>query len=274
MKNRVQQALDSTLSSLYVSERDARLLLEQAKGGRKAKKKLSVATALLIALIAISITAFAIISLQRYYEKTIEKEGSYGLIKDWSAKDHIDFVELMTEAGIKLDEGKLAQMRDPTLKEEIKGRIAWELIQEYYPARDGVLTSVDIIAKEKGPVEYWSLEDKAWFSEQMLKCQPDNLGSINILPGEGDVSQEEAEKIFFDYYKTQYGLEKSNYDLDTFAASFSEVKTDSGVPRKEWGFSVFLKDDSEFPLGMAVQNDGRICFAVIPHSGEAIIFEK
>lgn len=272
--NRIKESLDNTLSLLQTRSLNANALLAQTKGGKKVKKKLSVATVLLIALVAISVTAFAIISLQQYYEKTIENEGNYGLIKDWSAKDHIAFVEMMTEASIRLDESKLIQMRNSTLEEEARRRIAWELIQEYYPARDGILTSVDIIAKEKGPVEYWSLEDKAWFSEQMLKYQPSNLSSISILPKEGNVNQEEAEKIFFDYYKTQYGLERSDYVLDTLVVSFSEVKTDTGASRKEWGFSIFLKDDSEFPLGMAVQNDGKICFVVIPHSGDAIIFEQ
>lgn len=270
--NEIQQAVNATLSSLHVSDTEVGMLLAQAKEGKKIRKKLSVTMVLLIALVAISITAFAIISLQQYYEKTLEKEGNYGLIKNWSAKEHIDFVEMMTEAGIGLDESKLIQMRNLTLKEEERGKIAWELIQEYYPSRDGVLTSVDIIAKEKGPVEYWSLEDKAWLSEQMLKYQPSNLSSINTLPKDGDVNQEEAEKIFFDYYKTQYGLERSDYALDTLVVSFSEVKTDTGTSRKEWGFSVFLKDDADFPLGMAVQNDGKICFAVVPHSEEAIIF--
>jgi hypothetical protein len=245
------------------------MLLAQAKGGKKVKKKLSVATVLLMVLVAMSITVFAVISLQQYYEKTIEKEGSQGLIEGWKANDHIAFVDMMTDAGIKLNEDKLAQMHDSTLSEEARGRIAWELIQEYYPARDGILTSVDVIAKEKGPIEYWTLEDKAWFSQMMLKYQPEEVGSVNLLPTKEDITKEQAIEIMYKYYETEYGLLRSDFDESKMVISFSENTWDDGSgPKriKTWGFDLWLKNDSEFPLTISILPDGSIKQAIGPHT--------
>ncbi|NMD38185.1 MAG: hypothetical protein GYA87_05840 [Christensenellaceae bacterium] len=264
--NRVKEALNNTLSGLRVSDLEASILLAQAKGGKKVKNKLSVAMVLLITLIAISITAFAVISLQQYYEKTIEKEGNHGLIKGWKANDHIAFVDMMTDAGIKLNESKLAQMRNTSLSEEERGNIAWELIQEYYPARDGILTSVDVIAKEKGPVEYWSLEDKAWFSQMMLKYQPNEVGSINLLPTKEEISKEQAIEIMYSYFEKEYGLKRMQFDEKKMSISFSENIWNDGSDSQKlrtWNMDLWLKNDP-IPLGISILPNGEIKQAIGP----------
>ena len=266
MNNDIKHALNNTLSSLNVSHQDAAAMLTLAKGGKKVKRKLSVATMIAIALIAISLTAFAIVTLQQYYEKTIEKEGSHGLMKDWESSDHIAFIEMMAEAGIELDESKLAQMRDTETDEETRGTIAWGLIQAYYPARDGILTSVDIIAKEKGPIEYWSLEDRAWFSQMIEKHQPSEVSSISVLPQTGDITKEQALQIAYDYYKKEHDIKMEDYDTSRTATSFVERKQKNGEKSmRYWQFDLWLKADSEYPLGATIRSDGVLESAVPPH---------
>lgn len=60
--NHIQRALNNTLSSLYVSDWDASLLLAQAKGGRKTKRKWSAALMAAAMLVLCLATAFALSS--------------------------------------------------------------------------------------------------------------------------------------------------------------------------------------------------------------------
>jgi len=118
---------------------------------------------------------------------------------------------------------------------------------------------VDIIAKEKGPVEYWSLEDKAWFSELMLEYQPDQIGGVNLLPGEGDITQEEAIEIMYAYFKDTYGLERGEFDETTMSVSFAEATWDDGSGPElltTWGIEIWLKTDSDHSLGVSILPDG------------------
>lgn len=95
MKNRVQQALDSTLSSLYVSDRDAHFLLAQAKGGRKVKKKLSILFIAFAVLLLCLATAFAMSSsyvLQYLFPKDE--------LKRKSAEECVQNVEIVRSSNI------------------------------------------------------------------------------------------------------------------------------------------------------------------------------
>ena len=198
--------------------------------------------------------------MKQFYEKTIEKEGSHGLMRDWESSDHIAFVEMMLEAGIELDDKALADMNNEDLTEKVRGEIAWKIIQDYYPSRDSVLTAVDVIAKEKGPIEYWSLEDKAWFSEMMLKYQPDEVSGVNLLPSEDDITQEQAMEIMYDYYLKEYGLTREQFDEEKISVYFSENINRNGSTSekvKAWGMNLWLIGDPE-PFGISILSDGTI----------------
>ena len=129
-------------------------IMRKARGEVKVKRKLSVGFALLIVLVLAVATALAAITLNAFYEKAIQKEGESGLIQDWSAEDQTALVDWMIDAGIELDADKVAQLQVTNLSEEKKSTLAMAIITDYYPARDGILSTVDIIAKEKGPFEY------------------------------------------------------------------------------------------------------------------------
>ena len=257
----VCRAVDTRLSGLQGNPWLAQRVLAHAKGEQKVKKKVSVGFILLMVLILAAVTALAAISLNAFYENTIQQEGESGLIQDWSAAEQTALVDWMVEAGIELDGDQVLKLHQPGLSEEEKSALAMEIITGYYPARDGILTTVDIIAKEKGPVEYWSLEDKAWFSELMLTYQPDEIGGVNLLPGKEDITQDEAVNIMYAYFENEYGLAREAFDESTMAISFSEATWDDGSGPEQlttWGIEVWLKSDSVHSLGMSILPDGTI----------------
>lgn len=264
---KVQLALNTTFSDLKDDPWLAQKVLAKAKGEIKVKKRLSVGFVLVIALVLAAVTALAAMTLNAYYEKAIEKEGKSGLIQDWNTTDKVALVDWMVEAGVELDESQVAQLHSADLSEGEQGALAMEIINGYYPARDGILTSVDIIAKEKGPIEYWSLEDKAWFSEMMAKYQPEEVSGVNLLPTEGDITKEQAVEIMYAYYEKEYGLKREDFDESKMAISFSEGTWDdgSGPERlKTWSMDLWLKGDPN-PMGISILPDGTIKQASGPY---------
>ena len=264
---KVQLALNTTFSNLKDDPWLAQKVLAKAKGEIKVKKRLSVGFVLVIALVLAAVTALAAMTLNAYYEKAIEKEGKSGLIQDWNTTDKVALVDWMVEAGVELDESQVAQLHSADLSEGEQGALAMEIINGYYPARDGILTSVDIIAKEKGPIEYWSLEDKAWLSAMMAKYQPEEVSSVNLLPTEGDITKEQAVEIMYAYYEKEYGLKREDFDESKMAISFSEGTWDdgSGPERlKTWSMDLWLKGDPN-PMGISILPDGTIKQASGPY---------
>lgn len=268
-KERVRHSVDARLSGLQGDPWLAKRVLANAKGEQKVKKKISVGLVLALVLVLAAVTALAAMTLNALYEKTLEKEGQSGLIQDWSISDKVALVDWMVEAGVELNEEQVAKLHNDSLSDADKGTLAMEIIGGYYPARDGILTSVDIIAKEKGPIEYWTLEDKAWFSEMVAKYQPEEVSSVNLLPTQGDITKEQAIEIMYAYYEKEYGLKREDFDESKMAISFSEGTWDdgSGPERlKTWGMDLWLKADLEHPMGISILPDGSIKSASAPYN--------
>ena len=213
----IHHAVDTSLSGITGDPWLARRVLANAKGEIKVKKKLSAGLVLAIVLMVAAVTALAAITLHAYYEKTIEQTAQSGLVQDWNVDEKVRLVDWMVEAGLELSADQVARLHDDSLSPEQRATLAMEIISGYYPARQGALTVVDIIAKEKGPYETWSIEDKAWFTQMLYQFgEPENssLYTYNLLPdnSQGDITKDEAIHIARGMLKQQYGL--SDGDLD------------------------------------------------------------
>ena len=221
--NDIRRVMDACLPGLENSPDFDRDVLRHVRGEIKVKKKLSVGFVLVIVLALAAVTALAAMTLNAYYEKVIEKESEIGRIQDWSTADKIALVNWMVEAGIQLEPELVASLQGDQLNDEEKEQLVSEIINGYYPARDGILTTVDIIAKDKGPIGTWSLEDKAWYSEMQAKYNHDVTNTRNILPDGDDLSEEEAVRIAFEYYQQTYGLTEAYLQSGRAENYFSRV---------------------------------------------------
>lgn len=254
----IQDALNTALSGLQDDPWLAQRVIAEAKGEKKVKKKISAGAVLVLLLVLAAVTALAAVTLNNLYEKTIEQEGKNGLIRDWNTQSLIDLINWMQEAGIQFDEDQLSVL-DDELTDEQKREEAIAIIEGYYPARDGILTSVDIIAKEKGPIEYWSLEDKNWLSDMLEQYQPSEVAhGRSLLPEEEDISEEEAKAVFFAALEEKYGQTEDDFDLDTLATSFGRGRftidntTEENV--RYWTFTVQTCDHQDSATGFIRAN--------------------
>lgn len=98
--NHVKQALNNTLSSLYACDSEASMLLAQAKGGKKVKRKLSLAVTLATLLLLVAVTTLAATSafqkLWEVWQNSFKKMNTTG---------EIDIVEQFDQAGFEKDYG-------------------------------------------------------------------------------------------------------------------------------------------------------------------------
>ena len=261
--NDLRRAMNACLPGLENKPGFEREVLKRARGEIKVKKRLSVGLVFILILVLAAVTALAAMTLSAYYEKVIKWEGKSGVIQNWSAADKVALVDWMAEVGFELDAEQVARLHNDSLTEAEQGKLAMEIIDGYYPARDGILTSVDIIAKEKGPIEYWSLEDKAWFSDMLAQYQPEEVtGGRYLLPDENSISQKEAEGIFFLYYENTFGLQKDDFDMSTMTVSFGESTVNSRKV-KNWTFNIKIKGNPD-SIGAYIADDGTIINAVDP----------
>lgn len=229
------------------------------KGGIVTMKKRHVCTTLVVVMMLLSVTALAAVGLNWLYEHVIMQEGKSGHVRDWSVEEKIALIDIMVEVGIELDQDQVSYLHDEQEPEEERDLVAWEIISDYYPSRDSVLTSIDIMAKDKGPIETWSLEDRAWLSQMLAQYQPDEVRyGMNLLPNEEDISQQEAEDIFFRYYEDEYGLTQDDFDMETLTVSFGESTFSDGEETKtirNWTLNVDVIKErvtSEVPVSESV----------------------
>ena len=263
--NNIRRVMDACLPGLEKRPDFDRDVLRKVRGNEKVKKKLSVGFVLLVVLVLAVVTALAAITLNTLYENAIQKEGESGLIQDWSAADQVALVNWMIDAGIELDADKVEQLQDTSLSEQEKSALAMEIITEYYPARDGILTTIDIIAKDKGPLGTWSLEDKAWYSDMQVKYSNGVTHTKNILPSESDVSEEAATRIAFDYYQTAYGLTEEYLQSARAENYFQEcVVDDQGTIGQRWCLNFYFEGNN-WPLSIELSPDGTVVWASAPY---------
>ena len=260
-RDEIQHALNSTLSGLRDDPWLAQRVIAQAKGGKKVKKKLSVGLVLALILVLAVATALAAMTLNALYEKVIENEGKEGFIQVWDTQSLLELISWMQDAGIQLDDTQLAALKDDTLSDIQKREAAIAIIKSYYPARDDILTSVDIIAKEKGPIEYWSLEDRAWLSDMLEQYQPEEISrGRNLIPEESDITKEEAEKIFFEALEKEYGQTRDDMDMSTLTFSFGIghfTIDNTSEDIRHWAVNIQTKDH-ENTAGAYIRANGEL----------------
>ena len=263
--HRIRSSIDQYFADMDAHPSLQSKILAQTRGDVKVKKKLSVGFVVLVVLVLAVVTALAAITLNALYENAIQKEGESGLIQNWSAEDQITLVDWMVDAGIELDADKVAQLQDTSLSEEEKGALAMEIIADYYPARDGILTTIDIIAKDKGPLGTWSLEDKAWYSDMQIKYNNGVTNTKNTLPGESDLSEAAATRIAFDYYQTEYGLTEDYLQSARTENYFQEcVIDDQGTIGHRWRLNFYF-EGNDWPLSIELSPDGSVVWASAPY---------
>ena len=207
------------------------------------------------------------IDLRPYYETVIQMEHEKGLIQQWPVQDQKALISLMKQLGMILDqelEMKLIEAENDSTKDDA---IVVQIIDAYYPAREGILNSMDIVAKEFGPYEEWSIELRAWYSAALQKVGDTKPRAMNILPQENDISQQQAQDIGRDYLMKVRGKSTEEIDAMTLHIYFQLPSYDNRVADKGMWYLNYYDDANPNDLYFVYLNhDGSVSEAGGPRT--------
>lgn len=198
------------------------------------KKKLSVGLVLAIVLIVAAVTAVAVTIWRSTGEKAVQFEAEHGYFYAWDMQTKISFVNELQAMGVILPDSEVAKMNDESLPMEERHAAAVQIMADLYGGENGrvdAISHIDMLEKEQGPFETWSLEDKAWYSQLLEKY--DSLGwdmEHNVLPRAGDITKELAVQTAADAISSAYGIALSVIPADEALVSFYRYPKDNPEP--------------------------------------------
>ncbi len=213
MKSNIKPILDRQLSQLDWTPEETHKLLRQMRGEAPVKKRLSFALVLAITLALVAATAVAATLWKNYHEQIAKNEGTIGYFDTWTGQQRADFVLSMQQEGIDFDAAQVAQLQDKGTTDQQKKEIATRLVTEKYGIREDVVTAISILEAERGPLPGWSLEEKAAYTQLLVKTG--TLGAdeeMYWLPGPGDIPQEKAVEVARKAVMDKFGATAADLD--------------------------------------------------------------
>lgn len=156
------------------------------------KKVIMLVVAVMLALCT---TACAISVLPNtIFEQIIDMETESGFIINWSIAEKVTLLDLLSENGWQFPTNSISLLHSNDLSDAEKEKLVDSMITEAV-GREDAISHMDIIESVKGPMSTWSLEDKAWYSAYLCSKKELIDSWRDILPGENDLSRDEAIKI-------------------------------------------------------------------------------
>ena len=223
--NNIKQAIDATFSGVTMQTQMQYRVLREVRGEQKVKRKLSSGLVLAIVLMLLSVTALATMMLNTFHQKTIEMEATNGLFSTWTTDDKVSFVNMMSDAGLKVDSAKIARLHNSETAEEEKDQIASQIVTDCFGSgRGGDFTLYDIIALDYGPYETWSIDIKAQVTEELLKYGAlGSLYAMDVLPFANEISQDQTVQIAYDMLTSKYNITKAELIAMRMDVYFREI---------------------------------------------------
>jgi hypothetical protein len=133
-----------------------------------------------------------------------------------------------------------------------------------------------MIAKEEGLFEFWSLELKAMYSDLQKRYMPNYKPWYggSILPGEGDLTLEEATRIARKALQDDFGVTNEVLDTAKLSVAYSEgvMMSEDEPLTKLWLFEFYInppqKGIAGFGYSVSLLADGSIFSTYDPYAPE------
>lgn len=270
----IKRVIDKGLADMEMTEQSMDTVMHRIREAQELSprrtRKRTVAVAIVLALLLISAAAFAAMSLLGVFERSfeIEKEEAGAFIDDWSLEHQMELIELLSSVGEDLDAEKTALLYSTELSEEEKRDLAIEILEECYDLKGGYIDTVSILLQEKGPIENWTHEERAWLSEQQDVSLEHSSDIRYLVPTDHDLSEEDAYRIAYHYYEETLGLGIDCFDTTRQSASFGEILGEGDTIVKIWHLSLTLgidqyngKELAWNGLTVDISNDGEVIYA-------------
>lgn len=232
--NHVQQALNNTLSSLYVTEQTASDLLAQAKGGKKVKRKLSVAFILTMIFIAISVTALAVITIREFGRQVAQNEQQHGYFVNWTLEQKTRLINSLIELKVMEDSEKASNLRNGVLSGQEAHEAANQLVAAFTGEEPHAIHFITIMQVPMGPVDNWTYEEKAWYSKLMREVGIEGGGMTEFVTPSGKISEQEAINIA--RREVAAGYKVAEHALDPYKVTVSFEIPEANEPGNQQAY--------------------------------------
>ena len=238
--NIIRQEINAELSFLDSRPSLHYDIMSQIKGEKVVNKRVSLALVFTIILVLGTLTALAVELLtgmqiveQFAVPMAQENDSEPYMQENYTYDELAQLLQTLSENGITMDEGSIIQ------KALASGRGYWE--------KDTIREICNVtFGPDPGA---WTLEQKHWYGEMMTAIGAWDI-NINLLPEEGDLSQEEAYEIAASALMSEYGfdlLDGSN--TWRVCVGFSLVwneETQSMSPNDaQWNFTVSRQTNAD-----------------------------
>lgn len=252
-----EQELRATLARSLSDEMpaDVRMAVLRKIRERKepiVKSKMSVVLVLAIVLTLLSTVALAVTVSREYFEDVAILQFESGFYEDWGLNEKKAMVDILKEYGL-LSEVQTKNMTD-------EPSIDAYMIERYGVEGSDRLDTIglySILERELGLIETWSLEQRAWYSDMMMKTGLLKKGGeegIFGVPSEDDVQPDEAVSIAKAAIIEAFGLSENALDNHRVDLSFETNSTD--WERKHLYYIINFWGDEYYWCN--VTRDGRI----------------
>lgn len=245
MREQVHTGIDRQCASLTSDPYRVQHVLNmahasQTTGGYVVKKKISVGLIALIVLLLLSLTAVAIELLtgmqiiEQFAIPMAQKNDREPYMQDNFTHDELaQLMQTLNENGITMDEDSII------MRALESGHGYWEkdTIREICYLTFG---------SDQGA---WTLEQKHWYGEMMTAIGAWDI-NMNLLPEEGDLSQDEAYALASNALLDEYGFDLSDNDeiwrvYTGFSLVWNEETQSMSHNDAQWNFTISRQTNPE-----------------------------
>ena len=231
MKERIQQALNAQMSGVRTSPAERSELFENAIGGKKVKRKLTVGLVFAMALLLVTVAAVAAILLthQEIVEQVavpmaMENDDEISLNESYTTEELAELVRTLNENGITLEENSAIMRALRTGNGYYEEAVIYEICQKAFG----------------GTADTWTLEEQDWYMRMAAEI---GFGSYeSCLPGEDNMTYEQAEAFAFSILKKEYGEDLAPEDRTAYRLGRSFYRDQSMNGEGCWWFELQPRD--------------------------------
>jgi len=253
-KQIIQSVFETSLSGLredpYLAQRVINIAHE--KGEVIVKKKLSVGFVIIMVVLLSSMVALAWSLSYQYFEDVAQIQTTNGYYDDWGWEEKQKMVDTMLEYGL-ITETEAAEL---STEEAVDAY----MIEHYgINGRTDVIGLWSILETELGPINTWSLEQKAWYTEMQSESgllTENSDDNIYALPEKDDIQPEEAIAIAQTAIIEAYGLEADALDSHQVDISFETHASD--WERENLHYNISFWGENVKYYTCSVTSDGKI----------------
>lgn len=188
------------------------------------RSKFSIALIIMIVLMLLSTVALAVTLSREYFEDVAQLQFESGYYEDWGFEEKKMMVDILREYGlISEEQSKLL---------DTEAEIDALMIERYGVEGSNRMDTIglySILEIELGLIETWSLEQRAWYSDMMMRTGLLKKGGeegIFGIPEMNDVQPEEAISIAKAAIIDAFGLPEGALDNHRIELSFETDSND------------------------------------------------